>query len=163
MVVGMDDAFSDIDGPGGGSSSAVMPPTASGVWHEPQGAPVCQEGHRPQASPIGAGYLVLVARELTGLSQRKLAERAGTTQPSVAKIESGSRIPTVRTLLRIAGSAGYELVLGLIGADEDPLLPDELDAFALLGVLRSNPTDGLADFVVLREPSVFDSPTGDGV
>lgn len=107
---------------------------------------------------MGAGYLVLVARELTGLSQRRLAQRVGTTQPSLAKIESGSRIPTLRNMLRVATAAGYELVLGLIGADEDPPLPDELDPFALVGVLRLNPEDDLADFVVLKEPSVFDGP-----
>jgi transcriptional regulator with XRE-family HTH domain len=107
---------------------------------------------------MGAGYLVLVARELTGLSQRRLANRVGTTQPSLAKIESGSRIPTVRSLIRVAEATGYELVLGLIGADEDPPLPEELDAFALVGVLRTDPEDGLADFVVFREPSVLDGP-----
>ena len=45
-----------------------------------------------------------------------------------------------------------------MGADEDPPLPEELDAFALLGVLRPDPEDDLADFVVFREPSVFDGP-----
>ena len=110
---------------------------------------------------MGAGFLVLVARELTGLSQRRLARRVGTSQPSLAKIESGARIPTLRTMLRVAAAAGYELVLGLIGADEDPPLLDELDAFALIGVLRPNPHDDLADFVVFREPSVFDAPKDD--
>ena len=81
-----------------------------------------------------------------------------TSQPSLAKIESGSRIPTLRSLLRVAAAAGYELVLGLIGADEDPPLPDELGAFALLGVLRPDPEDDLADFVVFHEPSVFEGP-----
>jgi transcriptional regulator with XRE-family HTH domain len=109
---------------------------------------------------MGAGYLVLVARELTGPSQRRLANRVGTTQPSLAKIESGSRIPTVRGLIRVAEAAGYELVLGLIGADVDPL-PEELDAFALVGVLRTDTEDGLADFVEFREPSVFDGPKDD--
>jgi transcriptional regulator with XRE-family HTH domain len=109
---------------------------------------------------MGAGYLVLVARELTGLSQRTLAERAGTSQPSLAKIESGSRIPTLRSMLRVA-AAGYELVLGLMSADEDPPLPEELEMFALLGVLRTDPQDDLASFVVFREPSVFDGPRTD--
>jgi transcriptional regulator with XRE-family HTH domain len=110
---------------------------------------------------MGAGYLVLVARELTGLSQRTLAERAGTSQPSLAKIESGSRIPTLRSMLRVAAAAGYELVLGLMRADEDPPLPEELEMFALLGVLRTDPQDDLASFVVSREPSVFDGPRND--
>jgi transcriptional regulator with XRE-family HTH domain len=107
---------------------------------------------------VGAGYLVLVVRELTGLSRRKLALRAGTSQPSLAKIESGSRIPTLRSMLRIGAAAGYELVLGLMGADEDPPLPEELEMFALLGVLRPDPEDDLADFVVFREPSAFEGP-----
>ena len=107
---------------------------------------------------MGAGYLVLVARELTGLSQRGLAQRVGTTRPSLAKIESGSRIPTLRSMLRGRGCRRYELFLGLIGADEDPPLPDELDTFALIGVLRPDPEDDLAGFVVFKEPSVFDGP-----
>ena len=111
-----------------------------------------------QAHSIGAGYLVLVARELTGLSQRRLAEYAQTTQPSLAKIESGQRIPTVRTLLRFANAAGFELVLGLREADADAPVPGEVDAFALVGILRANDDDDLLDFIVLREPSVFDGP-----
>jgi transcriptional regulator with XRE-family HTH domain len=140
-----------------------MPPEASGDlagnFPRPQDA---KEGitPTPPRSPLGAGYLVLVARELTGLSQRRLARRVGTSQPSLAKIESGSRIPTVRTLLRVAEAAGFELVPGLIGTDEDPPLPDELGAFALLGVVRPDPADDLADFVVLREPSVFEGSSG---
>ena len=30
--------------------------------------------------------------------------------------------------------------------------------FALIGTLHLNPEDGLADFTVLREPSVFEGP-----
>jgi len=154
-----DDAFFGIDRRREVSAPAAMPPWASGVRHETLGPSACHERHhRREGSSLGAGYLVLVARELTGLSQRRLAQRVGTSQPSLAKIESGSRIPTLRSLLRVAAAAGYELVLGLIGADEDPPLPDELDAFALLGVLRPDPEDDLADFVAFREPSVFEGP-----
>jgi len=64
-----------------------------------------------QASSLGAGHLILVARELTGLSQRKLAARAGTSQPALAKLETGNGLPSIRTLLRIAEAAGFELVL----------------------------------------------------
>jgi hypothetical protein len=61
-------------------------------------------------------------------------------------------------MLRIAAAAGYELVLGLMGADEDPPLSEELEMFALLGVLRPDRDDDLADLVVFREPSVFGGP-----
>lgn len=64
-----------------------------------------------QASSLGAGHLILVARELTGLSQRKLAAKAGASQPALAKLETGNGIPSIRTLLRIADAAGFELVI----------------------------------------------------
>ena len=110
--------------------------------------------------PTGAGYVILVAREVSGLSQRKLATRMETSQPSVAKLETGSRMPTVRTLMRAAAAAGLELVVGLRDPDSDPPLPGELADFVLLGALRLDAHDGLADFVVIREPGPFIGPTG---
>lgn len=57
-----------------------------------------------QASSLGAGHLILVARELTGLSQRKLAARAGTSQPALAKLTMGS--PTSSCCANRARSKG---------------------------------------------------------
>lgn len=113
-----------------------------------------------QASSLGAGHLILVARELTGLSQRKLAARAGTSQPALAKLETGNGLPSIRTLLRIAEAAGFELVIGLrrpksAAPDSEAL---QRWGLALLGVLQRDPDDGLADFVVLREPSPLEGP-----
>jgi transcriptional regulator with XRE-family HTH domain len=117
-------------------------------------------GSQPQPSPLGAGYLILVVRELSGLSQRALARTIGTSQPSIATIETGNRTPTIRTLMRVAAAAGFELVIGLRRTDAptpDPnVLPGE--GLDLLGVLKPNPQDDLADFVVLREPSPFEGP-----
>jgi len=111
-------------------------------------------------SPLGAGYLILVARELSGLSQRRLASRIGTSQPSLASLEAGNRTLTVRTLMRVAGAAGFELVIGLRRSNAPTPEPAKLQAlgFDLLGTLRLNPEDGLADFLVLREPSPFEGP-----
>ena len=101
-------------------------------------------------SSLGVGELVLSARELTGLSQRTLAAFAGTSQNAVTAIESGKRLPTIRTLIRVAEAAGLELVVGLRrpGADQP----------VVLGALVSNADDGLADFLPLRAPSPFDGP-----
>jgi hypothetical protein len=51
-----------------------------------------------------------------------------------------------------------ELVLGL--RRPDARLPPQhtLDAFALVGTLHLNEDDGLADFVVYREPSPLEGP-----
>lgn len=114
--------------------------------------------YRSSPHAIGAGFLILVARELTGTSQRRLANRVGTSQPTLARIETGNRTPTVRTLLRVARAAGFELVLGL--RRPDARLPPQrtLDAFVLIGTLHLNEDDGLADFVVYREPSPLEGP-----
>lgn len=111
-------------------------------------------------SPLGAGHLILVARELTGLSQRALAARVRTTQATVARLETGNAIPRLRTLLRIAEAAGFHLVLGLRRPDAPQPDPAHLRAqgFDFVGTLRANLEDGLADFVVLREPGPAEGP-----
>ena len=118
--------------------------------------------YRSSLNASGAGFVVLVARELIGTTQRALARRVGTSQPTLARIETGNRTPTVRTLLRVARAAGFDLVLGL--RRPDARLPPRrtLDAFALIGTLHLNDDDGLADFVVYREPEPSRGPQGHG-
>jgi transcriptional regulator with XRE-family HTH domain len=123
------------------------------------GIPTVRE-KTPLPSPLGAGYLILVVRELSGLSQRSLARAVGTSQPTHATLETGNRTPTIRTLMRVAQATGFELVIGLRRPGVPPPDPAILHAqgFDLLGTLRPDPQDGLADFVVLREPSPFEGP-----
>ena len=51
-------------------------------------------------------------REL-GLSQKQLAELTGTTQSSIARLESGGRPPRIDTLLRITNALDCELEVRL--------------------------------------------------
>ncbi len=48
------------------------------------------------------------ARVAAGLSQRKLAERVGTAQSVVARIELRRTSPTVATLIRLLDAAGFD-------------------------------------------------------
>ncbi len=59
------------------------------------------------------GVLLATARHRAGLTQRELAERAGTAQSVVARIESGKTSPTFETLERLIRAAGSGLRLGL--------------------------------------------------
>lgn len=45
---------------------------------------------------------LIAARVRAGLSQAQLAERMNTTQSSIARLESGKSLPSIRTLNRIA-------------------------------------------------------------
>lgn len=49
------------------------------------------------------------ARQRKHISQRKLSELTGIKQPSIAKIESGKRIPKVDTLQKLLLAMGYTL------------------------------------------------------
>lgn len=51
------------------------------------------------------------ARIAAGLTQKELAERMGTTQPAVARLERGERLPTVDTLYRLATVLGVEFLI----------------------------------------------------
>jgi transcriptional regulator with XRE-family HTH domain len=53
--------------------------------------------------------LIRQARQRSGLSQRELARRAGTTQSVVARIELGQTSPTWATIERLLHAAGLEL------------------------------------------------------
>jgi transcriptional regulator with XRE-family HTH domain len=55
--------------------------------------------------------LVRRIRETSGLTQRQLAERMGSTQSVVARWETGDHEITMKTLTRIADALGVELVL----------------------------------------------------
>jgi transcriptional regulator with XRE-family HTH domain len=70
-----------------------------------------------------AGALLRETRERHGLSQSRLARRAGTTQAVVSRIERGESSPSVATLRRLLGAMGWELDVGLRRSrwqDHDP-------------------------------------------
>lgn len=48
----------------------------------------------------------------SGLTQAELAERMGTTQSAIARMEGGGTRPTLETLERLARAVGLELVVG---------------------------------------------------
>ena len=56
-------------------------------------------------------------RTAMGVSQRELAERCGTTQSAIARLERGGRPPRIDTLLRIADALNCDLVVELAPRD----------------------------------------------
>jgi transcriptional regulator with XRE-family HTH domain len=60
---------------------------------------------------IMVGSAVRSARKRAGISQAQLAEKAGTSQPSIARLERGRVSPTIISLEHIAKALGAELVI----------------------------------------------------
>ena len=56
---------------------------------------------------------VIEARKAAGLTQLELAQKMGTTQPVVARLEAGNARPSLRTLERLAEATGSKLVIAL--------------------------------------------------
>lgn len=57
------------------------------------------------------GDLLRTAREAAGISQKQLADRLGTQQSAISRIEQGRVSPTVSTLERYMRAAEADLIL----------------------------------------------------
>ena len=62
---------------------------------------------------VEVGERIRAAREAARLSQRELAERMGTSQAAVARLEGGGVGATLTTLHRVAVALGMELTVEL--------------------------------------------------
>lgn len=79
---------------------------------------------------MGVGYFILRARSAAGLTQAELAERIGSSQPNIARWESGAQSPSVTTLLKIADATDTQLQFGFRNPG------DSRPAFNILGTLK---------------------------
>jgi len=61
---------------------------------------------------------LIQARTNANLTQKQIAERMGTTQSVVARIESGNPLPSLKSLIRYAVAVNSRIDLKLIQADK---------------------------------------------
>lgn len=67
---------------------------------------------------MAAHDLIREARRRAGLSQRDLAERVGTTQSAIARLESGATEPSFARVERLLRACGLELRPAVVAADD---------------------------------------------
>ncbi len=65
---------------------------------------------RPERALMRA---MVEARVRAGLTQAQLAQRMGTKQPVIARLEAGRRSPNIKTLRKLAAATGSLLVVRL--------------------------------------------------
>ena len=68
--------------------------------------PGVREANEEQTPEYAIAREIIAARVAAGLSQAELAERMETSQPFIARLESGRRRPSMRTPLRVADATG---------------------------------------------------------
>lgn len=69
--------------------------------------------YEAQAPEFAIAGELIAARTRAGLSQAELADRMGTSQSTVARLESGRTLPSLRTLARYAAATGSRAVVRL--------------------------------------------------
>jgi transcriptional regulator with XRE-family HTH domain len=80
------------------------------------GRPLSEEGraaYEDEARVSAFRSLVYRLRTEAALTQAELAERMGTTQSAIARMEGGGARPTLETLEKLAAAVGAELVVGV--------------------------------------------------
>jgi transcriptional regulator with XRE-family HTH domain len=73
------------------------------------------------------GELVREARKRAGITQDELARRAESSQPAIARLESGRTSPSLEQVQRLMRLCGFELLVELAPYDDS----DRLQAGAL--------------------------------
>ncbi|MDX9851315.1 MAG: helix-turn-helix domain-containing protein [Anaerolineaceae bacterium] len=66
------------------------------------------------AKELEPGYQVARLRMLRGWTQTQLAEMVGTRQPSIARLENGSSIPSLSFLNKVATALNAKIELRLV-------------------------------------------------
>jgi transcriptional regulator with XRE-family HTH domain len=86
---------------------------------------------------VKPGELIRVARARHGLSQRRLALRAGTDQAAISRIERGETSPSIETVERLLAATGERLSI-----QSEPL-EREYDPLHMRATLERTPEERL--------------------
>lgn len=73
------------------------------------------------------GQLVYDLRTAAGLTQAQLAQRMGTTQTAIARLEGAGGAPRLQTLEKLARALGRGLVVALPGPEGDTAPTDRVE------------------------------------
>lgn len=75
--------------------------------------PAVREAYEAQAAEFSITRELIAARLRAGLTQAQMAERMGTSQSVIARLEGGRRTPSIETVQRYARATGCRAVLKL--------------------------------------------------
>ncbi len=75
--------------------------------------PSTRAAYDAQADEFAVARELIAARTQAGLTQADVAERMGTTQSTIARLEGGKAVPSMRSLQRYAQAVGCRAVVRL--------------------------------------------------
>ena len=80
-------------------------------WHKSKSFCAAYDALADEFALAGA---LIETRAKAGLSQEEVAERMKTTQPFIARMESGKQLPSSATLLKFAQATGTKLRIAFV-------------------------------------------------
>ncbi len=78
------------------------------------GKPEVREAYEALTPEFEVARALIAARVEAGLTQAQVAERMGTTQSVIARLEGGRSLPSLKTLYRYADATGTRPVIHLV-------------------------------------------------
>ena len=75
--------------------------------------PAARAEYEAQSAEFAMTRELIAARSRAGLTQGEIAQRMGTTQSVIARLEGGKRQPSMRTVQRYAEATGCRAVVRL--------------------------------------------------
>ena len=75
--------------------------------------PAIRAEYGAQAEEFAAARELIAARARAGLTQGEVAQRMGTTQSAIARLEGGKATPSIRSLQRYAQAIGCRVAFKL--------------------------------------------------
>lgn len=88
------------------------------ILHNPQ----VQKEYDKNKLSFEVAQMTIEARIAKKMNQKELAKRIGTKQPSIARIESGNSLPSLRLLNKIANALGTELRVKFSKDEQEQLI-----------------------------------------
>lgn len=76
--------------------------------------PKFKKGYEEEGKKIELGYQIFLARTKAGLTQGDLADRIGTRQSNISRMEFGNYNFTIGMLKKIAGALNLEIKIDLV-------------------------------------------------
>ena len=70
------------------------------------------------AEKLEPGYQIACLRILHGLTQAQLADLVGTRQPSIARLENGSSLPSISFLQKVAAALEATVEVKLVAQEK---------------------------------------------
>ena len=78
--------------------------------------PEFRAAYNEKAPDFEIAHALIAARKRAGLTQEQLAKRMETTQPAIARMESGKHLPSSKTIRRYAEATASRVRLDLVPA-----------------------------------------------